>query len=290
MSKFVITLLAAVALSAGCTPKVPTELANARVAYSQAMTGPAKVYAPADLHTAEVALADAEQAFLEKPYSYRTKDLAYVAERIAQRADAIGHLAAEVERTARAGEEFTTLQTELLREATAEAQELPPALQPSGAPRTPDTERPDTEQPDTEQARRELDPGLRDALTGLDAKQESRGTVITLSGPVGFEAGQATLLPEAKARIDQVLDALKDEQRSVLIEGHADSQGSESRNLGISTRRAEAVRAYMIERGYPSGLIRAIGIGELRPVGDNTTEEGRASNRRVEIIVQTPAA
>jgi outer membrane protein OmpA-like peptidoglycan-associated protein len=71
-----------------------------------------------------------------------------------------------------------------------------------------------------------------------------------------------------------------------VIEGHTDSRGSDSHNVDLSQRRAEAVRTYLVSRGYPSERIQAHGIGKGRPTTSNDTSEGRANNRRVEIIVQ----
>jgi outer membrane protein OmpA-like peptidoglycan-associated protein len=70
-----------------------------------------------------------------------------------------------------------------------------------------------------------------------------------------------------------------------VVEGHTDSQGSESYNLTLSQNRADAVRAYLVSRGYNANRIEAHGIGKARPVSENGTAEGRANNRRVEIIV-----
>jgi len=120
--------------------------------------------------------------------------------------------------------------------------------------------------------------------------EEARGTVITLSGSVLFASGQATLLPIAQERLDQVARMLLDNPgRSIRIEGHTDSRGSAARNQELSRLRAESVRQYLISRSVPADLVRAEGIGSARPVADNRTAEGRANNRRVEIIVE-PAA
>ena len=69
------------------------------------------------------------------------------------------------------------------------------------------------------------------------------------------------------------------------LQGYTDSRGSSSRNLDLSQRRAEAVRSYLVSRGVPSDRIVAKGMGPDRPVADNTSAEGRAQNRRVEIVV-----
>jgi outer membrane protein OmpA-like peptidoglycan-associated protein len=78
-------------------------------------------------------------------------------------------------------------------------------------------------------------------------------------------------------------------ERKLTIEGHADAQGTSSYNQVLSQQRADAVLSYLISRGYQSDLVQAQGIGEDRPVADNASAEGRANNRRVEIIVNHTA-
>ena len=87
--------------------------------------------------------------------------------------------------------------------------------------------------------------------------------------------------------LDAVALALKDqEDHKMVVEGHTDSQGTESSNLDLSQRRAQSVRDYLVSRGVPGDKITAIGIGQGRPVASNSSADGRAANRRVEIIVQ----
>ena len=73
--------------------------------------------------------------------------------------------------------------------------------------------------------------------------------------------------------------------RAAEIEGYTDSKGSQSRNLEFSRQRAESVRTYLIGRGFPAEQVAATGKGADRPISDNSSAEGRANNRRVEIVV-----
>jgi outer membrane protein OmpA-like peptidoglycan-associated protein len=117
-------------------------------------------------------------------------------------------------------------------------------------------------------------------------KEEARGLVITLSGSVLFASNKSALLPAAQNRLNQVAEALMaTKERKLTVEGHTDSQGSSSYNQVLSQQRADAVRSYLISRGYSGDLIQAHGIGKDRPVADNANAEGRANNRRVEIII-----
>jgi outer membrane protein OmpA-like peptidoglycan-associated protein len=118
-------------------------------------------------------------------------------------------------------------------------------------------------------------------------KEEARGLVITLNGSVLFATGESTLLPIAKDRLHEVALALIDNSGSkIVVEGHTDAIGSQSRNEELSRRRAEAVRDYLVAEGIEVHRITAIGVGPNRPIADNKTPEGRANNRRVEIVVQ----
>jgi outer membrane protein OmpA-like peptidoglycan-associated protein len=118
-------------------------------------------------------------------------------------------------------------------------------------------------------------------------KQEPRGMVITLSGSVLFASNKDALLPAAQERLGQVAEALKtQDDHKIVVEGHTDSQGSAASNQGLSERRAQSVVSFLTSRGVPVDKIRAQGLGASRPVADNGSVEGRANNRRVEIVVQ----
>ena len=131
-----------------------------------------------------------------------------------------------------------------------------------------------------------------DALDELvklnEVKEEGRRLVVTLSGSILFRSGESTLLPSAQVKLDQVADALLGiHARSLVVVGHTDSQeGSESDHQGLSQRRADAVRDYLVKRSYPADLIQARGEGMGNPIADNASAEGRANNRRVNIIVE----
>ena len=118
-------------------------------------------------------------------------------------------------------------------------------------------------------------------------KEEKRGLVMTLSGSVLFQSAKSTLLPSARVKLDQVANALLAiRARNLIVEGHTDSQGSESYNQTLSQHRADAVRDYLVQKGYPADRIQSIGRGEGSPIADNASPEGRANNRRVEIVIE----
>jgi len=109
--------------------------------------------------------------------------------------------------------------------------------------------------------------------------------VISLEG-VHFDFDSATLRPEAMAILDKAADLLKTQERVVVeVAGHTDSQGAEDYNQGLSERRANAAKDYLASKGVTATRLTARGYGEAQPVASNDTEDGRAQNRRVELIV-----
>ncbi len=267
-------------LLAGCAASVPpTELVNARQAYQHATTGQAALLVPAELHKAQEALAIAEKSFLDEPQSFRTRDLAYVADRKAKMAEALATIAAGNAITAKANKDYQATQTEIVKNtkedlAASERNGVLKAQQLAAE----------------QQVRIDAEKRAADAQAELArlaaVKEEARGLVITLSGSVLFASSKSELLPAAQSRLNQVAEALMaTKERKLTVEGHTDSQGSSSYNQVLSQQRADAVRSYIISRGYPAEMIQAQGIGKDRPVADNGNPEGRANNRRVEIIV-----
>ncbi|MCX7605839.1 MAG: OmpA family protein [Bacteroidia bacterium] len=111
-----------------------------------------------------------------------------------------------------------------------------------------------------------------------------KGSRLTLRN-VFFEFDRAELRPESAMELDEVVRLLKaNPSWQIEIQGHTDSIGSPSYNQSLSQRRAEAVRSYLIQKGISSSRMIARGYGANRPLASNNTEEGRALNRRTEIL------
>ena len=126
---------------------------------------------------------------------------------------------------------------------------------------------------------------LQRRLEYMEYRETDRGVVITL-GDVLFEIGRAELLPAARQSVDDVIELLNSEPgKQIRIEGHTDSTGPAALNLRLSKQRAEAVRAALIERGIDAARMVAVGMGQDFPIASNDTEAGRASNRRVDVIL-----
>jgi outer membrane protein OmpA-like peptidoglycan-associated protein len=131
---------------------------------------------------------------------------------------------------------------------------------------------------------------LRADLSSLQAQQTQRGFVVTL-GDVLFEVDRAELKPGAARTLDQLATALNDDRRSTIsIEGHTDSTGNPQHNIELSLHRADAVKAYLVQRGVDPARVTTQGLGQDYPVASNATEAGRQQNRRVEVVVQTNVA
>jgi outer membrane protein OmpA-like peptidoglycan-associated protein len=110
--------------------------------------------------------------------------------------------------------------------------------------------------------------------------------VIVLSDKVLFDFNSSTLTPAANQVLADISKRLTDSAIiSVLVKGHTDSVGSEAFNQQLSQRRADSVAAFLVSQGVAADKLHTEGLGEGQPVADNATDEGRAQNRRVEIVV-----
>ncbi len=301
-------LLATVIFVAACGAHGPSkELLQARASYDHAARSNAATLAPAELHVAKNALVAAERESSDEPYAQRTLDLAYIAMRKAERAEALGNAAAARAAVAALETQRVRLQADVIAaqqgklrasegalerqqgELNRQQAELA-AKQGELAAKEAETAAERNARLAAEAKAAEADKKAREAMDALSRqmamKEDARGMVITLSGSVLFVTGKATLLPGATAQLDKVADALtKLPERHFTIEGHTDSTGSYAINADLSARRANAVRDYLISRGVSADAVSAVGVGSQRPVADNKTTAGRAMNRRVEIIV-----
>lgn len=122
-------------------------------------------------------------------------------------------------------------------------------------------------------------------LDALKAKPTDRGLVLTL-GDVLFDTGKADLNPGAARNLDRLVQFLTDHpERRVEIDGYTDNVGTDSFNLDLSQRRAEAVRNMLVNRGIDSTRIVSRGFGKDFSVASNVDSGGRQLNRRVEIVI-----
>jgi outer membrane protein OmpA-like peptidoglycan-associated protein len=252
---------------AACASAPPRELHEARTAYDHALHGPAAQLAPGDLRVARQQLQQAESSAVGDPSSQDTRDLAYAAIRASQIAEVHAReVQARIQRE-QAIDELSQIRAQQVRVTSAA---LSTARQ----------ELADAQQRAAEQA--------ADLARLGNVKREPRGVVLTLSGSVLFASGKSELLPQAESKLREVADALAkgDEKGDIEIDGYTDSQGGEPLNIALSQRRAEAVRKFLVAHGVDADRVTARGFGPAKPVATNTTPEGRADNRRVEIVVK----
>lgn len=290
----------------GCAATGPTpELIDARRAYESARQSEAATYSPDKLLTAKQALEKAESAHADDSGSFEEKSLAYVAQRKAQYAAVYGSYEKDRREQAGAQQAYRDKQDTLRKSAVKQATDAQKSLASTWDNLSNARKEIAAQQTQIQKSRAELDAekearakaeqSAAAALASLSkiaqVKEEQRGVVITLDGQVLFVTAKAELLPIARDRLNQVAKSLKelDDDKLVSIEGFTDSRGADDMNLKLSQDRANAVKDQLISQGVKPEKLRSIGRGEGSPVASNETPEGRANNRRVEIVIQSSA-
>jgi outer membrane protein OmpA-like peptidoglycan-associated protein len=276
-----IDLVLLLAFAGGCATAVPPhELLAARTAYDQASKGPAGELDPADLHSAKETLDAAEQSFSKDGDTQDTRDMAYTAERRAEtaaaRADAVQSL-----------RQRDAVITQMNANQTAQVAITSAALGRANQQVASDQQALAAEKKRSADAERRAAQAAADLARIATVKQEARGMVITLSGSVLFESNKTDLLPAAQSKLSDVASALmkQDPTSKIVVQGYTDSRGSDALNATLSQGRAESVRAFLASHGVSGDRLSAQGFGPASPIADNTSPEGRANNRRVEIVV-----
>ena len=140
---------------------------------------------------------------------------------------------------------------------------------------------------DTARAKQQLSE-MQQQLKDLDARQEARGTVVTL-GDVLFDFNKAEIKPAAISHLAKLAAFLNSNvDRNASIEGHTDNVGANEVNMLLSQRRADAIKVYLQSQGVAGTRMDAVGKGAEFPVTDNSTSSKRQQNRRVEVIIGDP--
>ena len=252
--------VALMVVSCATTPKPNETLESARAVVQSAETDPnVAKYDPLDLETAKKHLETAESAHLNRDEPG-----------IAQPA----YLAAQ---TARLAQLKASAKADDARVAAGQAER--DRIQLAARAREADNAKAARDQEAQKAAR------LQAELDALKAKPTDRGLVLTL-GDVLFDTGKAELNSGAARKLDQLAQFLTEHSdRRVQIEGFTDSVGTDSYNLDLSQRRADAVRSALRGRGIDADRITTQGFGKEFPVAGNAESGGRQLNRRVEVTI-----
>ena len=128
--------------------------------------------------------------------------------------------------------------------------------------------------------------------TGVEVSRTADDQLkLNIPNDISFDVNSAAVRPTLRSVLDSFGNSLRDDPAArIRIVGHTDSTGSEAVNNPLSVERAQSVRDYLVTRGVSATRVETAGRGEREPVADNTSEAGRARNRRVEIFLREPAA
>ena len=284
---FVMGPLAVIALPACGGERLPPKaLVDARSEFSQAKAGIAIQLDPTDVHEADLALQKAEHAFNNEPDDPSTIDLAIIAQRRAQIAEASAAAMKSQQDADAAKRDLAAAIANQLQSARGQLDQTKQALNKT-------QEQLQSEQQLSAAQKQQLvdlESKLKDARDTIAkiaaVKDDDRGMVITLQGEVLFKTGKWDLKAGAMAKLDQIAEALRGKEQPIVVYGFTDNVGTVDNNMDLSQKRAQSVRDYLVTKGIPQDLITAQGKGPSDPISDNGSVEGRAANRRVELVVQ----
>ena len=290
----------------GCSVATPPALLEARNSFEQT-SGNASIRtnAPVALRDAEQTLNRAEREWQQSRDQEETEHLAYLARQqveIAKRVASRELAQKDVERLredrqtvlleAREREVMRTREAAEARAQDAEKARKEALAAEARAKEARETAAVQAREAEAARKRAEAEAAksreLEASLQALQAKvkETDRGIVLTL-GDVLFEFDRAELRAGALRNLYPLVSFLKDNPlRSVIIEGHTDSVGSDAYNLDLSRRRADAVRLFLTDNGIVQDRVTSRGLGEGYPVAANNTDAGRQMNRRVEITIE----
>lgn len=127
---------------------------------------------------------------------------------------------------------------------------------------------------------------IQDQIPGAKVERIDEGIKVEFNEKILFAFSKSDLSDSAKMNLDKLATALKNyPNTNIEIQGHTDSRGTEEYNMGLSLRRANAVRDYLVSQGIDGSRMTVKGYGESAPAYSNDTPEGMAQNRRVEFLI-----
>jgi outer membrane protein OmpA-like peptidoglycan-associated protein len=269
------TLVVSCALLAACGASIqkPESLTQAQSLYQTLQSQGADRRAEGDMIRAKGAIDTAQNAFSQAQNQEYVNGIAAVALRMTQTAEAsntrvMAQHSADSLHEARLAKQLSISQAQGAAEK-ARADSLKQAAEAANA--------------QLGQAMQQLQ-SLVSEMTNI--KETARGLVLSLSD-ILFDVGQATIKAGAQKNILQIAAVLKQyPSHHISVEGYTDATGGDAYNLKLSENRAAAVRGALISGGIDSTIISSHGFGKDNPVAANTTPDGRAANRRVEVIIE----
>lgn len=295
----IATAIASVVLVAcSATPTKPEAANNARIKLTQLQSDQQLArQAPVAIKEAEDAVRAAEVPQADKE---KSAHLIYIAERKVDTAQALAESRLLVVQRATLSKEresarldSRTLEADSARSKaeTARMETLAAQQEAESARSNAESARLNTLAAQQEAAKAQQDTAeLQRQIAELNAKSTERGLIVTL-GDVLFDTDRAELKSGAATNLAKLATFLNQYQdRSVLIEGHTDSVGNDDYNLGLSQRRADSVKVWLMNQGINSGRLVTAGKGETSPVAGNDNASGRQLNRRVEVIIENTDA
>ncbi|MXV49603.1 OmpA family protein [Pedobacter sp. HMF7647] len=127
---------------------------------------------------------------------------------------------------------------------------------------------------------------IQNTVPGATVIRQGEGIIVKFDSGILFDFNKSDVKDAGKTNISNLATSMKNNpETNILIIGHTDDVGSDTYNQGLSERRANSVRDYAVAQGVSSARLKTEGKGESEPIGDNTTDAGRAANRRVEIVI-----
>jgi outer membrane protein OmpA-like peptidoglycan-associated protein len=127
---------------------------------------------------------------------------------------------------------------------------------------------------------------IKQTVPGATVIREGEGILVKFDSGILFDTDKSDLKAAARTNLQNLSESLvNNPQTNILIVGHTDNTGSDSHNMDLSVRRAEAVKAYIAAGNVANSRLTTSGKGESEPIADNSTADGRAQNRRVEIVI-----
>jgi outer membrane protein OmpA-like peptidoglycan-associated protein len=127
---------------------------------------------------------------------------------------------------------------------------------------------------------------IKQNVPGATVTREGEGIIIKFDSGILFDAGKADIKPDAETNLKNLAISLqKNTETNILVIGHTDNTGTQENNIDLSVHRAASVKDYLVNAGIEGSRMRIDGKAGTEPIADNNTEEGRAQNRRVEIVI-----